>query len=165
MRDYFIFDKRPRCWMKCTVSALLLREKEDIEDRHERHQLVPSCCQKPHKSPARLHCRDLTTRTYIWKVGMNAIRHVQDSADALQRYWTAAPTWSRQKQPEQRQQALQGSHSSTSQHFSWSHHIMTWPEEAMAWRRGRNGRFYQWQHSSIPTVGCAICLHAAPQVK
>lgn len=43
--------------------ALLLREKEDIEDRHEKHQLVPSCCQKPQKSPACLYCRDLTTMT------------------------------------------------------------------------------------------------------
>lgn len=30
-------------------------QEEDIEDRHERHQLVPSCCKKPQKSPACLH--------------------------------------------------------------------------------------------------------------
>lgn len=52
--------------MKCMLKqirqhALLLREKEDIEDSHERHQLVPPCRQKPQKSPACLHCRDLTT--------------------------------------------------------------------------------------------------------
>lgn len=121
--------------------ALLLREKEDIEDRHERHQLVPSCCQKPQKWTACLHCRDLKTTKNIWKVGMNTIRHVQDSEDALQRCCTSSPTWSCQKHPEQRQQVLQGSHSPTPQHFSRSHHTMTWPEEAMAWRTGRNREF------------------------
>lgn len=66
---------------------------------------------------------------------------MQDSEAALQIYCTASPTWSCQKHPEQRQQTLQGSHSPISQHFSWSHHTMTWLEEAIAWRTGRNRDF------------------------
>ena len=41
--------------MNTEGQGLLPGKKENIEERHEGHQLVPSCRQEPEQSPAHTH--------------------------------------------------------------------------------------------------------------
>lgn len=141
---------------------LLLREKEDIEDRHERHQLVPSCCQKPQKSPACLHCRDLTTIKYIGKVSMNT-RARQWSCTANILHCFANLELSETSRAATADSAgLSQPHIPTLFLIS-PHNDLAGGGNSLKDRKKQG--FYRWHISSMPTVGCAVCLQAAPQVK
>lgn len=102
-------------------------QEEDVKDRHERHQLVPSCCKKPQKSPSCLHW------TQRGKENPQSVMLPRKKQQKQLRKEKTPPTWSWQEQQEQREKSLQRRPSPRSQSFTCSHHTVSWLKEAVTW--------------------------------